>query len=176
MEPEPVVRDRVYIGIDPGMHGGMVAIRTGAKGYTYSAALCRMDRYNIKHWIQHKVSLVGDTNIFALIEKVGGFIAGEGVDGKKRNIASAHTMFTLGESYGLLQMALVCSHVTFFEIRPQEWQDQIGIKSKLPLESENKYKNRLKIKAIELFQCQKITKDVADAYLLAYLCKQRFDK
>lgn len=168
------MRERIYIGIDPGQHGGMVAIAQCAEKQTiFTAPLCSMDRYSVRNWLQHKVSLVGPENSYALIEQLTGFISGVGADGNKRNIAAAHTMFILGKSAGWLEMALVYARVTFVEIPAREWERQYDIKPKQPDETPRKYKNRLKQYAKLVFPKERITLDTCDAYLLAHLCQKR---
>jgi hypothetical protein len=150
-----------YIGIDPGVKGGLAVLNNESKS---SISFSGKNAYDIRNIIEyHKATAFGKKqNLYILLEEVSGFIGGE-VDGKKRNVASAHTTFTLGEHFGMLQMALVCSRLSFRMIRPQEWRKRLGL--------EGKTKNELKTRAKELFPEEKITLSTCDAFLLAYLCR-----
>lgn len=161
--------DGIYIGIDPGVSGGMVAI--SRESITVFSSVGK-NAYDIRNWIEYQLSITSarESGIHILIEEVGGFIGGE-QDGQKRNIAAAHTTFVLGESFGMLQMALVCARLSFRMIRPQEWQKRLNIRHKLKGEKPNQFKNRLKKYAQMLFPEEKITLQTSDAFLLAYLCR-----
>jgi hypothetical protein len=51
---------------------------------------------------------------------------GEG-GGKGRNVASGHTMFTFGRSYGFLRGCLVSLKIPFDEVTPVIWQRSLAI-------------------------------------------------
>lgn len=156
----PTVRDsNIYVGIDPGVNGGIVSLN--ADGISI-LSLNGKNAYSIRNWIE---GFEAD-ELYVLIEEVSGFIGGE-KNGRKKNVAAAHTMFTLGESFGMLQMALVCSRISFRTIRPQEWRKRLGL--------EGKTKNELKKRAKELFPEEKITLSTCDAFLLAYLCRSLYN-
>lgn len=155
----PIVREsRIYVGIDPGVKGGIVSI--GMDGISVFSSNGK-NAYDIRNWIEG----FKNNTLHVLIEEVSGFIGGE-ENGRKKNVAAAHTMFTLGESFGMLQMALVCSRISFRTIRPQEWRKRLGL--------EGKTKNELKKRAKELFPEEKITLSTCDAFLLAYLCRSLY--
>lgn len=160
----------VCIGIDPGVSGGMVALYPSGQIDT----LQLKSRYDICNWLkknrewgQHQYY-----GVRVLIEQVYGFIGETNTEGQKTNVASAHTMFTLGESYGQLTMALVCLGLSFQEVLPKEWQKVYDIK-RLKDETKTKFKNRIKDKVIGLFPKEKITLALSDAYILAHLCRAR---
>lgn len=158
--------ERISIGIDSGVKGGCVVILPD-NTITYTG-FAKLNRYEIRNWIEGidpSSKHVEDCSIHACIEKVGGFIG----DGEK-NVASAHTTFVLGRSYGNLEMALVCARISFTEVLPREWQSKYGMKRDKG-ESKPKWKGRLATKAHELFPDVEFNKELADAFLIAHYCR-----
>ncbi len=175
----------VYVGVDPGVKGGIACIRNGqiAAVAMQSLTLSGMwdwfrkflpepDRYKQQEGYslyQQVASGKSRTSAFAVIEKVGGFIgdSGEGEESKKRNRAAAHTMFTFGASFGGLRMCLVAAEIPFEEVLPRVWQRGLGIPARTKGESVVDYKRRLKEVAQRLFPRQSITLATSDAILMA---------
>ena len=167
-----IVRLNTWIGIDPGVKGGIVVVTDGvATRSPYWQSLKGMGRYDIRNWFRQNFGTDPNTyyNFHVCIEKVGGFIGEETETGKK-NVASAHSTFVLGRNYGNLEMVLVCSNISFKEIPPKEWQAKYGMK-RLKGESTPKWKGRLYQKAKELFPDVTFTKELADAFLIAHYCR-----
>jgi hypothetical protein len=198
MVPQP----QTYIGIDPGVHGGIACIRDGkiAAVAIESLTLSGMWEWFRKFLAQpamydkvaftqeswgygvvpspqlYRVEDSGRPKIpaFAVIEKVGGFMGGEtestvaGDPTKKRkNIASGHTMFTFGSSFGALRMCLVAAEIPYEEVLPKTWQRGLAIPSRTKKEDRVQYKRRLKEVAQALFPRQVITLATSDAILIA---------
>lgn len=173
-----------YLGIDPGASGGMAFIFNGA---TTTTKMPVSDR-EIWNWIKHLKSFF-ESEPFAVIEKVGGFIAG--------NPAPGSAMFNFGKSYGGLLMALTAAGIPFEEVPPQRWLKGMNIPTRQPHdkkrtvvitkgknkgktreeryggETTSDFKNRLKRKAEQLFPELEITLAVADAILIAEYCRRR---
>lgn len=80
---------------------------------------------------------------------------------------SASSMFTFGQGFGHLQMALLASGIRTIEVPPAKWMRAVGVPSKAKDETHTQYKNRLKAKAQQLFPDQKVTLANADALLIA---------
>jgi hypothetical protein len=165
----------VFIGLDPGVSGGMAAIRCKPRTIEInSIEMTKMPSTNkdILLWILERTS----TNSFVALEKVGGFMGTRTEEGQHRNKAAAHNMFTFGSSYGKLEMALeACSMDEgdqWCSVRPQEWQKATGCPTRNKGEKREKYKARLKDYAVELFPHTKkpITLSTCDALLIAYWC------
>lgn len=156
--PEPV-----YIGIDPGSSGGLACL---AGRSTISGTMPETEA-DIYEWILSlKAPPWHDSERFAVIEKVGGFIQGVPAPGS--------AMFKFGVSYGGLRMALIACGIPFEEVTPQKWQKALGIspRDNKGNESKSAFKNRLKAKAQQLFPGEKITLAVADALLIAEYCRR----
>jgi hypothetical protein len=201
---------KVYIGIDPGIHGGLAAMEYTCESReesltslaTHVARVSAMPgtETDIWEWLvpysPDYLAQRGATS-YAIIEHVGGFMgAYDGDDGgplgseksiagdttasrrHKRNVASAHTMFTFGKSYGLIRMALIAAGIPFSEVPPKRWQKGLHIPGKSKGESRTQFKNRLKAKAQQLFPWLPlrshggVTLSTCDALLLAEYCKR----
>ncbi len=161
----------LFIGIDPGVSGGIVTLYAGR--ILCYIPLEKANRYDIRDHIELRVNHAKETGckVFACIERVRGFIGGTDDTGHKINHASAHTMFPLGESYGALDMCLVCCRITRREVLPQEWQKRYGMKREKG-ETPQKWKSRLKAKAQLLYPDTVMTLAISDATLIAHHCSR----
>ncbi len=151
----------IYIGIDPGASGGLAFI------YNDQVTAFSMPKTERDIWdavYDELAATDADTRRFAVIERVGGFIAG--------NPSPGSAMFKFGHSYGGLRMALVGNDVPFDDVTPQKWQKALGITPRNKEESKPQFKNRLKARAQLLFPKLRVTLDTADALLLAEFCRR----
>jgi hypothetical protein len=155
-----------FLGVDPGESGGIVLL---TDDYVFSVSLSGKDNYDIRNQIE-SIKQLHPGMIYCCIERVSGFIGGEDGQGNKRNVASAHTTFILGESYGALDMALVCSRITRIHVLPKVWQKAMGC-DKRDGESKSQHKNRIKKMVQKKHPEEKITLQTADAFMLAHYCK-----
>lgn len=150
----------LYIGVDPGASGGLACI-------TPTAALAiptpKTER-DVWDWLSARGRESVDDPVFAVIEKVGGFIKG--------NPAPGSAMFNFGASYGGLRMALIAAGIPFEEVPPQRWQKALAIPPKKRDETKTQFKNRLKARAQQLFPSEKVTLATADALLIAEYCRR----
>jgi len=160
----PLLPNRtVYIGIDPGKIGGLVALTP--KGIL-SSTMPPTDR-DIWDWLC--LVLDNDYKLLAVIEKVQGYIGPRGGD------APGSAMFNFGMNYGLLRMALTASGIPFEQVTPHKWQRALGIPSRKSAEGRTEWKNRLKQHAQQLFPEVKVTLAMADALLIALYCKRKHE-
>jgi hypothetical protein len=170
---------KLFIGVDPGKGGAIVALRfrPANKGYAISAAITTLNKhdYELCRWMEDVLDSsdvnAKNTNVYAIVEKVGGYM-GTGETGGK-NKASGHTMFTFGESSGACKMLLACFGVPRELVLPKTWQGKVGMTGgKKKGESQSAWKNRLKARAMEIYpSLGKITLAVADAFLIAHYCR-----
>ena len=160
---------RFYVGIDPGKQGG-IAVVSGRRGVNWLAVhltsmpttdkdvLDYIEMYRVRH---------GNPSL-AVIEKVGGYIAG--------NPAPGSAMFNFGKGYGALCMALVALEVSFEEVPPQRWQKAMGVGKRKKTETKTAWKNRLRSKAQQLYpDVPGITLSTCDALLIATFCKRKHE-
>lgn len=181
----------IYYGIDPGVGGGLAATAqetnsaTGVITGSRKIITCKMpesDRDLLDWFVETKRDLVAsrvnrptttDTLIVvekAVLEQVSGYIG---------NKHPGSIMFTFGASYGALRMALAARNIIHEIVNPLVWQRTMGVgnpkrtkKEKEDKVSINKaaakreHKNKLKVKAQQLFPHLKVTNNTADALLL----------
>lgn len=156
-----------FIGIDPGVNGGFAILGANVEVEAFAMPDTELA---VWQWF-NDVAYWHGANCFACIEQVGGWVGShqrkEGDDGSESNPGSA--MFTFGQSYGSLRMALVATGIPFEAVRPQAWQKVIGVKRNG--EDTTRWKNVLKAKAQQLFPSLKVTKATADALLIAAYCR-----
>lgn len=163
LQPQPKGFPMLYIGIDPGVSGGIAIIDQDS----HPVSVLSMPDTEHDTWLAIKAI---DENGEAIIEQLGGMPRGE--DGKAKQ--SPTTMLTMGRNYGGLRMALVARGIRFDEVLPVRWQKLFGL-IKHPGETKTAKKNRHKAKAQQLFPAVKVTHAIADALLLAeYLRRTRY--
>ncbi len=159
---------KVIVGIDPGKSGGLACIALDEVSVEPMPEEIA-DLFSWFYWWS------GRKDVLIFMEQVGGFIGsrtaddgGHG-DGKKRNIASGHTMFEFGRGVGHIEMAIEATGLTSVVTRlhPRKWQAGLGIEHKSRGETQTSFKNRIKDKAVKLFPKIHITLKTADALLIA---------
>jgi hypothetical protein len=195
-----------YFGIDPGGSGAMACLSESSEleviplTRQIKGKAVPLSEAEILAWLRDRVS---PTNDFAVIERVSGYMPGEKKVSKSTGkefqvgVAPGSAMFSFGQSYGALRMALAASGLTENEswvaIRPQIWQRGIDeyLKSRRPSlglalpprsrksgESRDDFKRRLKGIAESLFPESRamMTLKTADAALIAVYCREKFSK
>ena len=95
--------------------------------------------------------------IIAVMEKVGGFIAG--------NPAPGSTMFNFGHGVGFIEGVLMARSVSLEIVTPQKWQKhhQLGTRGNM---TKGEWKNKAKAMAQRLYPMLKVTLGVSDALLI----------
>jgi crossover junction endodeoxyribonuclease RuvC len=138
----------IYIGIDPGMSGSVVAIRDRKISFV------RNDQTEAD--VSDFIEGLGwdDDDSFAVIERVHSM--------PKQGVASS---FKFGVSYGFLRGCLFADKIAFEEVTPQKWQKEMGCLT-------HGNKNVSKARAQQLFPGVKITHANADALLIAEYCRR----
>jgi hypothetical protein len=167
----------VYVGIDPGVSGGIALL------YKESAECYPMPERIEDLWSYFKeLSLGMNGRTRAVIERVGGYVRGYDDDAKARG----SRMFTFGQNYGQLLMALEASGIDYEIVQPAIWQRGAGVSRitnhkpdgratkwrGLWQESRPRFKSRLKARAQELFPDVKVTLKTADALLIAWYARK----
>lgn len=157
--------ERCWIGIDPGLHGGLVALFSSGK--ILATAMPSTDR-EIWVWFND----LSDSSIveLACLERV-----------HSMPNQSAQSGFTFGCGFGKIVMALCASSIPYETVTPQSWMKSLGIPSKKKTESKSQWKNRLLKMAQELFPKLPLWDKpkskgeqlaIADALLIAYACRR----
>lgn len=160
-----------YLGIDPGKKGGIVCITPGE---IYATSMPESETA-VWEWLTELGAYIEgkyELTLRACIEKVTGYVAGDGEHGIPGSRA-----LVLGVSYGGLRMALAAmgfvEDITYKAVAPQTWQKGLGIKRDKG-EKRPAWKRRLKELAHTLFPSEKIVGDTADAFLLARYCQMLY--
>lgn len=150
---------KYYLGVDPGKKGALALI--SVIGGETEIGLVPMPES-----VKDLLEWVGDIDPllegFAILERVHA-MPGQGVT----------SMFTFGRGYGRLETALIAAEIPFEEVDPRRWQKGLGISPrKTKTESKEQFKGRLRLFAQKLFPRVNVTKDTADAILIAEYCRR----
>jgi crossover junction endodeoxyribonuclease RuvC len=146
---------KIFIGIDPGNSGSLAAIyHDGAVIIHEFKDATLKDLYDYFD----DVTIGGEP--IALLEKVHA-MPGQGVS----------SMFTFGQNFGRIEMALTSNKISFTMATPQEWMKFYGVKREKE-ESKTLWKKRLRQLAEGIFPNIKVTANNADALLIANYLKQ----
>lgn len=162
----------IYLGIDPGVSGGMAALLPNGSAVTTKT---QDSEYATWEWLE----------VFRLeprrlcIELVSGWVGG--VEGKtkggediKHSGQPGSAMFVFGQSYGFLRGIIVASGlregVEWAAVRPNTWQRALHIEPKRKDESGADHKRKLKAVAQDLYPEVKVTLATCDALLIATYC------
>jgi len=147
----------IYLGIDPGLNGGIAAIEkldTSLK----ILLVTKMPRTD-KDIFTLLADLTDLKPVAATIEKVHS-MPGQGVA----------STFKFGKGFGGLLMALTGLGVPYEEVSPRRWQKALYFSPRKSTESKTAFKNRLKRKAQELYPDVNVTLAVSDALLIMTYC------
>ena len=143
----------VYIGIDPGLAGGVAVL--GSRLTTYNMPDTYPDIFNMFKSLREQYA---GKNIVAILEDVGHGIPGQ--SSKATAVFARHN--------GHLEMALYALGIRTVRVTPQKWMksysNQLG-KSKDVEKRE--WKNKLKGLAQQMHPEEKVTLKNADAILIA---------
>lgn len=136
-----------YIGIDPGVGGGIACIT--ALG-------------NIETVGKRPEDDRGLLDMLAAVSEGAYAVLEYARSSPQMGVTSA---FTFGRGYGEIRMALAAARIPFEEVYSHKWQATMGCRTKGD-------KNISKRMAQELFPAIKVTHAIADALLLAEYCRR----
>lgn len=149
-----MIHERLYIGIDPGAHGGIAVLH--ANGDVFDIVTMPDTPLEIFLYLQDVKSQA--ESVIALLENVGHGIPGQS--------SSATAKFA--RHCGHLEMALISLSIPTSMVTPNKWMRhfQLGRSSDY---TKTEWKNRLKAKAQQIFPSlgRKVTLSTADALLMA---------
>ena len=138
----------IYLGVDPGASGAIVAI----DGAMISHARNDWTERDISDWLRNLAVASSDSStagVHATLEKVSAM--------PKQGVTST---FKFGQSYGLLRGLLIAHYIPFDTVSPMKWQAYMQCRT-------GGDKNITKRRAQELFPAYKWTHRTADAVLIA---------
>lgn len=143
-------RERLFIGIDPGVSGGIAAVTTSG------APVLAVPMPRTEADVLRVFDDLATWEPRAILERVHVM--------PKQGIVSA---FTFGKGFGGILMALTATRIPFDLVTPQTWQTAMQCLSRGD-------KNVTKRRAQQLFPHDSITHAIADALLLAEFGRRRF--
>ncbi len=142
----------MYIGIDPGVSGGLAAI--DETGLVLYAAKMPATEHDLLMELRGVLAEPRRRRARALLERAGA--------SPQMGVVSA---FTYGKVYGAILMALAATAIPFDQVAPAVWQKALGCRS-------GGDKNVTKRRAQQLFPTHTVTHAIADALLLAEYCRR----
>lgn len=156
---------QVFIGVDPGKAGGLVAI------WPEGTTATPMPATEKDIWDWFRMLWVTDYSAVAVIEKVHAM--------PKQGVTSS---FTFGMGYGGLRMCLISAGIRFEAVTPQAWMKGLSIPPrKKGGGTDVQWKDKLRARAQELFpelDCWDWLigeqRKVSDALLIAEYCRRKF--
>jgi len=158
----------IYIGLDPGKQGGLVALCERVIWYSVMPE----SELDVWQWFQ-KLPELSRGNVHGLVERV-----------HSMPDQSAQSGFTFGQGYGCLRMALTAAAISWNDITPQAWMKSLQI----PLSGkQSKSEKKLKLLAVakQLYPklplwAEKNSKGkqlaICDALLIAHCCKLQHER
>lgn len=156
---------KIYVGIDPGKSGGLVAITPN--GWLLDPM--PDTEGEIWDWFD-SLSIDPEPEIYAVIERVA--------SSPQMGVRSA---FTFGQGYGTLRMALTSRRVTWVDVTPQSWMKALHIPQGKSGTKKKDQKLKLKKFARQLYPNLPVWNwgigkqdAVCDAVLIAHYCKMYF--
>lgn len=157
-----------YIGIDPGISGGIAVVSDNWKvgdAEVYKMPATELDLHNKLVDIKTMIHNHEESNdMFCLIENVHS-MPGMG----------SQSVFKFGFHYGLEIMAILALQISFDKVTPQKWMKSFTTLKRKDLGA-TKWKNHLKQKAQQLYPRVKITLATADALLIAHYNRHYYNK
>lgn len=151
-----------YMGIDPGVTGGLAVISGAGLVLDYTATpATELDMLQwLAEWSEAKV---------ALIEQVA-----------SRPNQTAQGCFTFGKVYGAVRMAVIASRISLQDVPPKVWQGEFKIKSRKKSEKHYHFKDHIRQKAQHLFprlglweENKGIQMSICDAILIAEYARRK---
>lgn len=170
----------IFIGVDPGVTGGIASISDGEAGRCVTAAKMPDTTEGIVECIRQIEDHAQES--LAVVEKVWGFpprsapmkcprchrtiMITRARDGSKQITAFM-------KNAGIIEGVLASLHIQVIFISPQRWQRDMGLFdmaaiAKTKTQKKNVHKDQAKI----LFPDQKVTLATCDALLLAEYCRR----
>lgn len=144
----------IKMSIDPGLSGSL-CVNINGEVITHN---CPDSQYEIHKLVEEykDLSVSNECKIYAVIELVHSM--------SKQGVKST---WTFASNFASWQMALICHEIPFLEVRPKEWQKQLGGCPK----DKKERKNYIKDKMQKAFPQLKVTLKNADALAMLSLMK-----
>lgn len=161
----------LYIGIDPGVHGGAVSLWSDAENQVRASSYStsRGSDIDLWTWIATEVikaqqkGLGVRVTLEQQIPRPTRFYDREAKTWRSSILRSTCVLYG---HYKMIQGLLIAASISCEEVLPQRWQKAHGITPRKPGTTDSEWKNLLKARAQRLFPTQTITLANADAFLI----------
>jgi len=161
---KPPLPSETYIGIDPGANGAMVALIGGKVLWTEMPD----SNTDILDWLESAGNCTRNPRV--VLEQINPGFKGSG----------KAAMSKLYGSYTKLQMACSALELPTVDLPATKWHRLLSISPRKKTENDYKWKGRLRDIAQRMYpkldlwgETQKVQRAVADALLIATVCKQQ---
>ena len=151
---------KLFIGIDPGMNGGIVFIKPELDNDFVRAIRCPKTAYEMAGVFEAGIGETSSEDIILFIEHVWSFPG----DGRV-------SAFRFGYNYGLWKGIAAANEVDVYNIAPRKWQGSLDIPNNLHGRDRKRW---LKEHAESLYPNIKVTFNVSDAILIANYGKESY--
>lgn len=142
----------LYLGIDPGLSGGIALLSDGCAPLYWKMPATDRDLFDLLEPLEVRNALT-DT-VHCILERVSA--------SPQMGVTSA---WTFGRGYGKIEMALCAARIPFDYVQPAKWQQVMGCRTKGD-------KNISKARAQQVFPDLPIRHWNADALLIAEFCRR----
>lgn len=151
----------IYVGVDPGTHGGLAAIDENNK----VLFAVPMSRDNLVHYIKklHNDIIEKNDGVIACVEKVGA-MPGQGVTG----------MFNFGKSAGFIEGVLESFQIPYQLVPPQTWKKSFSLLHKDKKASIQMCKQLFpRVNLLPTERCRKESDGISEAILMSLYAKRK---
>tara|TARA_Y100000310_G_C20278307_1_gene621357 strand:+ start:130 stop:654 length:525 start_codon:yes stop_codon:yes gene_type:complete len=153
------INDKLFVGIDPGMNGGVAFIKPEMDSDYIKVMRCPKTVGEMAAIFSAGIGMAkNNENVILFVEHVWAFPG----DGKV-------SAFRFGYNYGLWKGIAGANEIDVYNITPRKWQGSLDPPDKLHGRERKKW---LKEQAESLFPNIKITFNVSDAVLIANYAKE----
>ena len=150
--------NKLFVGIDPGMNGGICFIKPELENDYAKAIRCPKTAQEMAVALIAGLDGIAPSNVVLFVEHVWAFPG----DGRV-------SAFRFGYNYGLWKGITAANEIDLYNIPPKRWQGSLNVPDKTYGKDRKKW---LKEHAVSLFPNVKITFNTADAVLIANYAKE----
>ena len=149
---------KLFVGIDPGMNGGIVFIKPEMDNDFIKAVRCPKTAHEMASILDVGIAETNGEDVVLFIEHVWSFPG----DGRV-------SAFRFGYNYGLWKGIAAANEVDVYNVAPRRWQGTLEIPNGLQGRDRKRW---LKEHAESLYPNIKVTFNVSDAILIANYAKE----
>jgi hypothetical protein len=145
------MNDTIIVAIDPGASGGLAWQVPGFAMAVENLPETPHELCELLTCIQKD----GDARVY--LEEVGGYTGGTGMPGS--------AAFNFGRGFGQILGVCAAMGIPVELVRPQKWQKALSLGTSKGM-TKTQWKNKLKVRAMQLYPDVRVTLNVSDALLI----------